>query len=148
MGSGIAAAIAARDALGLATRVVGVVAEKAPMYALSFERGEPVSTNSADTMADGLACRVPDPEALSIILAGAERVVTVSEAAIQSAMRAYFTDCHNVIEGAGAAPLAALLQEKNRMAGRKVAVMATGGNVDRSLYRDVLTGSGDLDLLL
>ena len=138
MGSGITATIAVRDGLGLKTEVVGVVAENAPAYALSFERGEPVATNSADTLADGVACRVPDADALAVIRKGAGRVVTVSEDEIRAAMRAYFTDTHNVAEGAGAAPLAALLKEKSAMAGKKVGVMLTGGNVDKSLYREIL----------
>jgi threonine dehydratase len=138
MGSGICANIAVRDGLGRATRIVGVVAENAPMYALSFQKGEAVSTNAADTMADGLACRIPDPDALAVILAGAERIVTVSEDEIRQAMAIYFTDTHNVAEGAGAAPLAALLQERDRMAGKKAAVVLSGGNIDKALYRDVL----------
>ena len=138
MGSGVCSTIAARDALGLKTKVVGVVAENAPAYALSFAQGEVVSTNSADTMADGVACRIPDADALSIILKGADRVVRVSEAEIMEAMRIYFTDTHNVVEGAGAAPLAALLQERDAMRGRKVALMVTGGNIDRVLYQRVL----------
>ena len=138
MGSGICSTINARDALGLKTKVVGVVAENAPMYALSFEQKQAVSTNAADTFADGLACRIPDPDALAIILKGAERVVTVSEAEIRSAMRAFYSDCHNLIEGAGAAPLAALLQEKDQMAGKSVAVIASGGNIDRDLYLEIL----------
>jgi threonine dehydratase len=140
MGSGICANIAVRDALGRKTEVVGVVAENAPAYALSFAKGAAVSTNSADTLADGLACRIPDEDALEIILAGAERVVAVSEGEIRAAMRSYFTDTHNVVEGAGAAPLAALLKEKDKMAGRKVAVIASGGNVDAALYQEVLAG--------
>ena len=78
-----------------------MVAENAAAYALSFAKRAPVSTNSADTIADGMACRVPDAGALEIIRAGAERIVTVSEAAIRAAMRHYFTDTHNVAEGAG-----------------------------------------------
>ena len=140
MGSGICSTITVRDQLGLATNVVGVVAENAPMYALSFEQKQPVSTNSSDTFADGLACRIPDPDALDIILKGAERIVTVSEAEIRAAMRAYYADCHNLIEGAGAAPLAALLKEKQLMAGKKVAVIASGGNIDRALYLEILGG--------
>ena len=127
-----------RDALGLKTEVVGVVAENAPAYALSFERGEPVSTNAADTLADGVACRVPDPDALALIRKGAARIVTVSEEEIKAAMRIYFTDTHNVAEGAGATPLAALLKEKPAMAGKKVGLMLTGGNVDKSLYQEIL----------
>src|SRR5690606_772655 len=108
LGSGICGVIAARDALGLATRVVGVTAANAAAYALSFDRRSAVSTNSADTIADGMACRVPDADALKIIFRGAERIVTVTEAEIRAAMLHYFTDIHNVAEGAGAAPLAAL----------------------------------------
>ena len=140
LGSGICGTMAARDALGLKTRVVGVVAENAAAYALSFAQKAPVSTNSADTIADGMACRVPDGDALGFILEGAERVVTVSEAAIKAAMRHYFTDTHNLVEGAGAAPLAALLQERQRMAGKRVALILSGGNIDRPLYASVLNG--------
>ncbi|MBI4503288.1 MAG: threonine dehydratase [Gemmatimonadetes bacterium] len=137
-GSGICGVLAARDALGLKTAVVGVVPVNAPAYALSLTAGKPVATDSADTIADGMACRVPDREAFEIIRAGAERIVTVSEAEIRAAMRHYFTDTHNVAEGAGAAPLAALLQEKNGMKGKKVALILSGGNVDASVYREVL----------
>ncbi len=138
MGSGISGVIAARDALGLKTKVTGVVSGNAPTYALSFAQGEPVSTNSADTMADGLACRVPIKEAVESINHGAERVVTVSDDEIRAAMRHYFTDTHNVAEGAGAAPLAALLKERDKIAGRRVGLVLSGGNVDREVYRAVL----------
>jgi threonine dehydratase len=138
LGSGISGVIAAREALGLTAEIVGVVAEGAPTYALSFAAGRPVSTNSADTMAGGLAVRVPDPEALDIILRGAARIVTVSEAEIRRAMRILFTDTHNVAEGAGAAPLAAALQERDRLAGKRIAVIQSGGNIDRALFAEVL----------
>jgi len=137
-GSGICAVIMARDALGLTTDVIGVVAEALPAYRLSFEAGAPVSTDPADTIADGVACRVPIPEALDIITRGAARVVSVSETAIRQAMRHYYTDTHNVIEGAGATPLAALLAERAMMAGKRVGVVASGGNVDREVFLDVL----------
>jgi len=140
LGSGISGTIAARDALGLGTRVIGVVAETAPAYALSFEARRPVATESAETMADGVACRIPDEGALEIIWRGVERVVTVSEAEIMAAMRHYFTDSHNVAEGAGAAPLAALLKERREMAGKKVALVLSGGNIDRPLYARILQG--------
>jgi len=140
LGSGIVGTIAARNALGLQTRVVGVVAENAACYALSFARKQPVSTNSADTIADGMACRVPDADALAVILKGAERVVTVTEDEIKAAMRHYFTDTHNVAEGAGAGPLAALLKERAAMQGKRVAVILSGGNIDRPLYASVLNG--------
>jgi threonine dehydratase len=141
LGSGICAALAVRDALGLATRVVGVVAERAPAYALSFERGAPVACDVGDTLADGLAVRVPDPVALAAIRRGVERVVRVSEAEIEAAMRHYFSDAHQLAEGAGAAALAALLQERSRMAGRRVAVVLSGANVDRALYARVLAAA-------
>ncbi len=101
MGSGICAMIAARDALNLTTEIVGVVSANAAAYALSFAAGRAVSTNSADTFADGVACRVPNAEALAIILKGAARIVSVSEGEIRAAMRHYFTDTHNVVEGQG-----------------------------------------------
>ena len=140
LGSGICGVIAARDALGLRTEIVGVCAERAAAYALSFEAGRPVSTNAADTMADGMACRVPDPDAVAIVNAGAARVLAVSEEEIADAMRTYYTDTHNVAEGAGAAPLAALMRERDAMRGRKVALILSGGNIDREVYLRVLGG--------
>jgi threonine dehydratase len=142
MGSGICGVIAVRNALGLATKVVGVVAENAPAYALSFAERRRITTPTAHTIADGLACRVPDPEALAVIFHGADRFVMVSEAGIRAAMRAWFTDTHNVAEGASAAGLAALLQERERMRGRKVGLIHTGGNVDAEVLVDVLGERG------
>jgi threonine dehydratase len=136
-GSGICGTIAARDALGLATRIVGVVAEGAACAKMSFERGELVETNQADTMADGLAVRVPVAEALAIYGRGADRVVAVSDAEIEAAMRIFFSDTHQVAEGAGAA---ALLREGEAMRGRDVAVVLSGGNVDTKVFRRVLGG--------
>jgi len=144
MGSGISGMISARDALGKTTEVVGVVAENAPSYALSFEAGRCVSTNSADTMADGLACRVPDESAFEIIMGGAARIVTVSEEEMMAAMVHYFTDTHNVAEGAGAAPLAALMKERDQMAGKRVGLILSGGNADRALFHDVLAQQGSV----
>lgn len=140
MGSGICGLIATRDLLGLNTKIVGVVAEKAPAYALSFEAGEVRETNSAATFADGMACRVPAPEALEIICRGAERIVRVSEDQIAQAIRAYYSDTHNLAEGAGAAPLAALMKEREAMRGRKVGLVLSGGNVDAGPFSTVLNG--------
>jgi len=137
-GSGISGVIAARDALGLKTEIVGVAAAEAPCYALSFKAGMPVSTNSADTIADGLAVRVPDAAAVEVIRRGAADVVTVTEAELRSAMRAMFTGTHNIAEGAGAAGLAAALQQRSRLAGKRVAVILSGGNIDRRLFAQVL----------
>src|SRR6266567_1291368 len=144
LGSGICAMLAAREAVGETAEIVGVVAADAPTYALSVAAGRPVSTNSADTIADGLAVRVPDAEALAIIRGGAARIVTVSESEIRRAMRILFTDTHNIAEGAGAAPLAAALQERDRLAGKRVAVVLSGGNIDRALFAEVLA-EGDED---
>lgn len=139
LGSGICGMIAARDALGRKTEIVGVVAETAATYSLSFKAGRPVPTNSADTMADGMACRVPVPEAVARINRGAARIVEVSDAEIEAAIRHYFTDTHNVAEGAGAAPLAAALKERATLAGKKVGLVLSGGNVDREIYARVLS---------
>ncbi len=138
LGSGICGAIAARDALGLRTRIVGVVAARAPCYALSVAAGRSVSTASADTIADGMACRVPVPEAVEIIRRGAERIVPVTEDEITAAMRIYFTDTHQLAEGAGAGPLAALLKERERMQDRHIALILSGGNVDVDVFRRTL----------
>lgn len=138
LGSGISGVISARDALGLKTAIVGVVAENAPMYALSLAAGHPVSTNSADTLADGLACRTPDERAFEVLRKGVERIVTVSEMAILAAMRHFLTDTHNLVEGAGAAPLAAALQERDRLRGKRVGLICSGGNVDPELLVQVI----------
>jgi threonine dehydratase len=140
LGSGICGVIAMRDALSPSTKVVGVVSTEAPAYALSFAAGKVVPTNSADTMADGMAVRGPDPEALAVILKGADRIMTVSDPEIATAMRAYYEDTHQLTEGAGAAPLAALMQERERMAGKRVALVLSGGNIDRPLYLRMLGG--------
>ena len=143
LGSGICGAILTRDLLGLATEIVGVQAAGAPAYARSFDEGRVVALNRADTQADGVAVREPDAAAFAIIRAGAARIVTVSDDAIAAAIRTYWTDTHNLAEGAGAAPLAALLQERARMAGKRVGVVISGGNIDLALFRDWVMTSGD-----
>lgn len=136
LGSGICGTILARDLLGLRTRVIGVQSTGADCYAQSFAAGHPVPGNRANTRADGIAVRQPDADALRIILAGAERIVTVPDETIADAIRAYWTDTHNLIEGAGAVPLAALSQEAEAMHGKRVALIASGGNIDLALFRD------------
>jgi threonine dehydratase len=138
LGSGICGTIAARDHLGLKTEIVGVVAENAAAYALSFEARQPIATNSADTIADGVACRVPAEDALEVIWRGVARVIRVSEDEIKAAMRIYFADTHNVAEGAGATPLAAALKDKQRRPGT-VGLILSGGNVDSDVYARVLS---------
>lgn len=140
MGSGIVGLIKARDLLGLKTKIVGVISAEAPAFALSFEAGKVITTPTADTFADGMACRVPPPDALDIVRAGADRIVVVGEEEIAEAMRAYFTDTHNMAEGAGAAGLAALMQERQRMKGKRVGVILSGGNMDRPIYAGILAG--------
>ena len=135
LGSGICGTILVRDMLGLRTRIVGVQSTGADCYARSFAAGALVVGNRAETQADGIAVRQPDPEALRIILAGAERIVTVTDEEIGAAIRAYWTDTHNLVEGAGAAPLAALLQEAQSMRNRKVGLIVSGGNIDLDLFR-------------
>ncbi len=140
MGSGICGVIAVRDALDLKTEIVGVVAAGAPAVALSVAAGQPVPTNEARTFADGLACREPHAAALEIISQGAARIVTVSDEEIAEAVRIYYQTTHNIAEGAGAAPLAALMQERSTLAGRKVGLILTGGNIDRPVYSTILAG--------
>lgn len=140
MGSGICGLITARDLLGLKTEIVGVVSEGADAYALSFEAGRVVETNRAVTFADGMACRAPDAEAFEIILNGAARVVRVSDDEVAGAIRAYYTDTHNLAEGAGAAPLAAALQEREKLVGKRVGVILCGGNIDTAWMAEVLAG--------
>jgi threonine dehydratase len=134
-GSGICGCILARDLLGRKTEIVGVQSTEAPAYALSFASGATVKTNSSDTRADGMATRVPDEEALAIIRKGASRIVQVTDDEIGAAIRAYWTDTHNLAEGAGAAALAAALQEKTRLAGKRVGLILSGGNIDFDLFR-------------
>ena len=135
LGSGICGTILARDLLGLTTKVIGVQSTGADCYVQSFAAGHVVPGNRADTKADGIAVRQPDAEALRIILTGAERIVAVTDEQIATAIGAYWTDTHNLIEGAGAAPLAALVQEAPAMRGKRVALIASGGNIDLTLFR-------------
>jgi threonine dehydratase len=141
LGSGICAAIGMRDVLGLATRIIGVVAQNANAYARSVAAGRSVTTPSANTFADGMAVRVPDETALAVISRGAERIIEVSEDEIAEAIRIYYTDTHTLAEGAGAAPLAALLKERTRWRGRRVGLVMTGQNIDRAAILEVLAGN-------
>jgi threonine dehydratase len=134
-GSGICGCITVRDLLGLKTEIVGVQSTEAPSYALSFAAGRVVNTNSSNTLADGMATRNPDANALAIIRKGASRIVQVTDDEIASAIRALWTDTHNLAEGAGAASLAAALQERNKLAGRRVGLVLSGGNIDFDLFR-------------
>jgi threonine dehydratase len=138
LGSGICGVLAAREALGHTTKVVGVVSALAPAYARSFAAGRAVTHGVSTRIADGLACSTPDEVALELINRGVERIVEVSDDEVEAAMCALFSDTHNVAEGAGAAALAALKQECSAMRGKRVAIVMTGGNVDRESFARVL----------
>ncbi len=140
LGSGICGLIGTRDALGLTTKIVGVVSEGANAYLRSFSTGQVVTTNSALTFADGMAVRVPDATALEVIRKGAERIVEVTDDQIAEAIRVIYTASHNCAEGAGAAALAALMKERAQMQGRRAAVILTGQNIDRAWMQTVLAG--------
>jgi threonine dehydratase len=133
-GSGICGCILARDLLGLPTEIVGVQSTEAPSYALSFAAGTVVTTESSNTLADGMATRVPDPDALAIIRKGTSRMVQVTDGEVAAAIRAYWTDTHNLAEGAGAAALAAALQEKPKIRGKRIGLILSGGNIDFDLF--------------
>src|SRR3954467_13860016 len=134
-GSGICGCILTRDLLGLKTEIVGVQSTEAPSYALSFAAGAVVTTDTSNTMADGMATRVPDPDALAIMRKGAARIVQVTDDEVAAAIRAYWTDTHNLAEGAGAAALAAALQEKQKIRGKRAGLILSGGNIDFDLFQ-------------
>lgn len=138
MGSGVCALIAARDALRLPTRIIGVVSEQAPAYALSYDARRVVTSAASTRIADGMACSTPDGDALEHLIRGTERIVRVSDDQTEAAMRAYFSDTHNVAEGAAGAALAAILGEGAAVRDRRVGVVFTGGNVDSGTFARVL----------
>ena len=138
-GSGACSAIAAKLALGHSARVVGVVSSHATTYADSLAAGRVVEAPVTTELADGMACRVADPEALAVMAPHIDHIVKVSDAEVATAMRALFADTHNVAEGAGAASLAAALQERTQIQGKVVGLALTGGNVDAPVFSKVLS---------
>jgi len=140
MGSGMCSAAAVRNALGLKTKLVGVVSDQAPTYALSWQQKKIVEAPATTKLADGLACRRGDDEALEVMLENVDHIVRVTDDDVADAMRSMFTDTHNVVEGAGAAALAAATKESAALKGKRVALIATGGNVDQSVFAQVLAG--------
>jgi threonine dehydratase len=139
-GSGVCAAIAARQALGLGMRLIGVVSAQAPCHALSFRQRRVVEAPVTTQLADGLACRVPDAEALDLMLRHVDEIVEVGDDEVAAAMRLLFSATHNVAEGAGAASLAAAFKQRARLRGRKVGLTLCGGNVDSDVFARVLAG--------
>jgi threonine dehydratase len=138
MGSGICGVILVRDLLGLDTEIVGVVADTADAVAQSFESGAVVETESANTFADGMACRVPLPAAMAIMARGAARVVRVTDDEIAAAVRLLYSTTHNIAEGAGAAACAAAAKDTGR--GDRIGVVLTGGNIDRDWFAAIISG--------
>jgi threonine dehydratase len=138
LGSGVCGMIAARNALGRRAEIVGVVSEQAPAYALSFEQRRSVEHPVATRIADGMACRTPEPQALDILWHHLDRVVRVTDDEVEDAMRLMYSATHNVAEGAGAAGLAAARKEQVSLAGRKAAVVLSGANVDRDVLAHTL----------
>ncbi len=139
-GSGICSAIAARAAMNQKTSIIGVVSAQAPCHALSFRARRPIEAPVTTQLADGLACRIPDAEALELMLAHVDEVIEVSDDEIAAAMRLLFATTHNVAEGAGAASLAGATKQRQRLRGRKVGLTISGGNVDSDLFARVLAG--------
>jgi threonine dehydratase len=140
-GSGITACVTARAALGLSRPdIIGVVSAHAPCYALSLAAGRSVEAPARTALADGLACRVPDPDALAIIRSNVDAVLQVTDEEVAEAMRVMFAATHNAAEGAGAAALAGALQVKASLAGKRVGLVLSGGNVDSDVLGRVLLG--------
>jgi threonine dehydratase len=140
LGSSICGVSAARNALGLKTEIIGVVAARSPSYALSFQQRKVVEAPSKTAIADGLACRTPNPQAMEAIWENVSRIVEVTDDEIAEAMRAIYEDTHSLAEGAGAAALAGALKEKSQVAKKRIGIVLTGGNVDRQTYAKVLGG--------
>ena len=143
MGSGICSAAAVRNALGLKTKLVGVVSDHAPTYALSLQQRKIVEAPATTKLADGLACRLGNEEALEVMLENVDHILRVTDEEVAAAMRAMFTDTHNVVEGAGAASLAGATKESPELKGKRVALIATGGNVDQDVFAQVLSAASE-----
>jgi len=141
LGSSICGVSAARNALGLKTEIVGVVASQSPSYSLSFTQRKVVESPSLTAIADGLACRTPNAKAMEAIWENVSRIIEVTDAEIGQAMRAIYEDTHNLAEGAGAAALAGAIKEKHLHSGKRIGIVLTGGNIDRKAYAEVLAGT-------
>ncbi|MCX7240211.1 MAG: threonine dehydratase [Burkholderiales bacterium] len=137
-GSGACAAVAARRALGVRARIVGVVSAHATTYADSLAAGHVVEAPVTTVLADGMACRIADAQALAILQGELDHIVQVTDAEVAQAMRDLFACTHNVAEGAGAAAFAAAMQERTRLRGQTVGLALTGGNVDSAVFAQVL----------
>jgi threonine dehydratase len=140
MSSGICPAVAVRNGLGLKTRLIGLVSAQAPTYAESYERGSVVEAPVSTRVGDGIATRKAEQEPLAILPGNIDHIVRVNDDEVEASMRHFFTDAYTAVEGAGAAGLAAALKEKDQLCGKRMAVRATGGNVDRDVFARILQG--------
>lgn len=141
LGSGICATVAARNALSPRTKVIGVVSAHARAYSLSFAARQAIESPVTTRLADGMACRTPEPQALEAICKYVDRIVEVTDGEIAEAMRTIYECTHNGAEGAGAAAVAAMAKERSAIKGSKVAAVLSGGNVDRAIFSEVLAGT-------
>jgi len=137
-GSGACSAIIAKRALGHKARIVGVVSAHATTYADSLAAGRVVEAPVTTLLADGMACRVADAEALAILQGNIDHIVKVTDSEVAQAMRDIFACTHNVAEGAGAAAFAAAMQEREQLKGQTVGLALSGGNVDSAMLAEVL----------
>ena len=144
MGSSICGVAAARNALGLSTEIIGVVASEAPAHAISFRERQVIAAPAKTFIADGLACRQPNPEAMQVIWDNVARIVEVTEGEIAAAMRAYYEDTHNLAEGAAAAALAGAMKDTGRTSSTPIGIILTGGNIDRDVYAQVLLANDEV----
>jgi threonine dehydratase len=140
LGSSISGVSAVRNALALKTEIVGVVAAASPSYSLSFAQHQIVEAPSVTALADGLACRKPNSDAMEIIWQNVSRIIEVTDDEIACAMRALYQDTHNVAEGAAASAMAGAIREKDANRGKRIGLILTGGNVDSAIFARVLSG--------
>ena len=141
-GSGACGLASTRNALGLKTRIIGVVSANAPSYALSFAAGRIVEQKSTTRIADGVAISRGHETAFEILRHELDGVMQVTDDEVEDSMRAIFSDTHNVAEGAGAAAVAAVLKNKEAWRGRRVGAVLSGGNVDREVFARVISKNG------
>ena len=138
LGSGFCGMAAARQALGLSTRLIGVVSERAPAYALSFRERLLITEPSTTRVAEGVACSTPNASALEWILQHADDVITVSDDDALSAMRGLLQATHNLAEGAGALAFAAIRKQRDHLQGQRVGCVLSGGNASLTMVAEAL----------
>lgn len=141
LGSGACGIIAAREALGLKTRVIGVVSAHAPAYALSFRERRLITQPSATRIAEGVACSTPNELALALLRDHLDDVVTVTDDEALDAMRELFIATHNAAEGAGAIAWAAIRKQRDSLRGLRVGCVLSGGNAESEIFARALANA-------